>query len=88
MNDAVEAYISTHSKSNAIGFFLTLLFGPLGLFYCNWVAALILCVIAVVTAASIIGPVFCWLMAISISFYSVAKHNDKVKAAANLGIRN
>ena len=82
--DAKEQYIKTHSKSRGAGFALTLLFGPLGLFYSSWVAALILVVIAVVTAASIVGPLVCWLLAIIISFVCVSSHNDKVKATANL----
>lgn len=84
MNDAVETYISTHSKSQLAGFLLTLILGPLGLFYSSWVAALILCIIAIVSAASIIGPVICWVLAILISFATVSSHNEKVKATANL----
>ncbi|MEW8403479.1 MAG: hypothetical protein AB2689_21700 [Candidatus Thiodiazotropha taylori] len=87
MNDAVQQYIDTHSKSQGLGFVLTLLFGPLGLFYSSWVAALILCVIAIASAASIIGPVICWILAIIIGFAAVSKHNEKVKAAAALGVR-
>lgn len=88
MNDAVSAYVSAHSKSQMAGFILTLLLGPLGLFYSSWVAALILCVIAIASAASIIGPVICWLLAILISFFSVSKHNEKIKTAANLAQSN
>lgn len=88
MNDAVQQYIDTHSKSQGLGFVLTLLFGPLGLFYSSWVAALILCVVAIASAASIIGPVICWILAIIIGFVTVSKHNEKVKAAATLGIRD
>jgi hypothetical protein len=84
MNDAVAAYIRTHSKSQLAGFFLTLTLGPLGLFYSSWIAALILCVIAIVSATTIIGPVICWVLAILISFVTVSSHNDKVKATANL----
>lgn len=84
MNNAVEAYIRTHSKSQIAGFLLTLILGPLGLFYSSWVAALILCVIAIVSAASIIGPIICWLLAILISFGAVSSHNEKVRATANL----
>ena len=47
MNNAVDVYIDTHSKSQLGGFLLTLILGPLGLFYSSWVAALILCVIAI-----------------------------------------
>jgi hypothetical protein len=84
MNDPVQSYISAHSKSQLSGFFLTLFFGPLGLFYSSWVAALILCVIAIFTAVSIIGPIICWLLAIFISFATVSSHNKKVQATANL----
>jgi len=75
MNDAVDAYISTHSKSQLAGFLLTLILGTVGLFYSSWVAALILCVIAVSSAATIIGPVICWVLAMLISFSAVSKHN-------------
>ncbi len=56
MNDTVQVYIDTHSKSQVAGFLFTLFLGPLGLFYSSWVAALILCVIAMISAATIIGP--------------------------------
>lgn len=78
MDDAVNAYIRTHSKNQLSGFLLTLFLGPLGLFYSSWVAALILCVIAISTAASIIGPLICWILAILISFMTVSSHNEKV----------
>lgn len=87
MNEAVQKYIDTHSKSQGLGFVLTLLFGPLGLFYSSWVAALILCVIAIASAASVIGPIICWIFSILIVFAAVSKHNEKVKAAAALSIR-
>ncbi|SEF95632.1 hypothetical protein [Marinobacterium lutimaris] len=87
MNEAVQRYIDTHSKSQGLGFVLTFLFGRLGLFYSSWVAALILCVIAIASVASIIGPIICWVLAIFIGFAAVSKHNEKVKAAAALGFR-
>lgn len=85
MSNAVQNYVETHSKSQTAGFFLTLLFGPLGLFYSSWVAALILSAIAVATVP--VGLFFCWFLAIIISFFSVSKHNEKVKAFAALGVR-
>jgi len=88
MSEAVDQYIKTHSKSNGVGFLLTVLFGPLGLFYSNWIAALILCVIAFTTAVSIIGPIACWLLSMSLTFLFVSQHNEKVKAAANLSHAN
>ncbi len=88
MNDAVQGYINAHSKSHGVGFLLTLLFGPLGLFYSSWVAALILCVIALASATTIVGPVICWLLAMMLGPFGVGKHNDKVRSAAALGVRN
>lgn len=87
MSDAVQQYIDTHLKSQVLGFVLTLLLGPLGLFYSSWVAALILCVIAIASFYSIIGPIICWILAILISFSAVSKHNEKVKATAALGVK-
>lgn len=87
MSEAIDKYIETHSKSQGLGFILTLLLGPLGLFYSSWVAALILCVIAIASAASIVGPIICWILAIIIGFASVSKHNEKVKATAALGAK-
>lgn len=86
MSNAVENYIKAHSKGQFLGFILTLLFGPLGLFYSNWVAALILCAIAVMTAVTIVGPALCWSLSIVISFFAVSKHNKKVRATANLSL--
>ena len=85
VNDAVENYIKVHSKSQILGFVLTVLFGPLGLFYSSWVAALILCLIAIVSFSTIFVPVICWLLAIVIGFLTVRRHNQKVKATAKLG---
>lgn len=87
MNNAVNKYIDTHSKSQGLGFVLTLLFGPLGLFYSSWVAALILCVIAIASAFTVIIPIICWIASIIIGFITVEKHNEKVKATAELSIR-
>lgn len=82
--DVVQNYIKVNSKSNAIGFLLALFFGPLGLFYSNWIAALILCGLAISTAATIVVPIICWLSAMAITFYLVPKYNKKVEAEARL----
>ncbi|MFK8066809.1 MAG: hypothetical protein AB8D52_01025 [Gammaproteobacteria bacterium] len=78
MSEAIDKYVETHSKSQGLGFILTLLLGPLGLFYSSWVAALILCVIAIASAASIIGPIICWILAMIIGFFAVSKHKNKM----------
>lgn len=87
MSEAIDRYIQTHSKSQFVGFLLTFFFGPLGLFYSSWVAAIILIVIAFSTFATLVIPVLIWFLSIIISFFAVDKHNQKVKAAANLGVR-
>ena len=86
MDDAVQHYIDAHSKDQRLGFVLALFFGPLGLFYGSWVAALILCVITFISAATVIGPVICWILAILINFPAVRMHNEKVKAVAALRV--
>ena len=84
MDNAVNDYISVHSKSQFIGFLLTLFFGPLGLFYSSWKAGLILSVVAIASFSTVIGPIFCWFFAICDTFYAVSSYNQKVKVTANL----
>jgi formate hydrogenlyase subunit 4 len=87
MSDVVDKYIETHSKSQALSFFLTFFLGPLGLFYSSWVGALILIVIAIASISTIVVPIICWVLSMIIGFSAVSKHNDKIKAAAELGVR-
>lgn len=68
-------------KSVTAAFFLTLLLGPLGLLYSSIVGAIILGVIAVLTAPSIIGPIICWVISIIVGMYSANKHNEGVDLA-------
>ena len=87
MSDAFQQYIDDHTKSYEIVFILTFFFGPLGLFYSSWLAALILCVIAVASAVTgslniVTIVILCWPLAIFIGLVSVGKYNEKVIAAA------
>ena len=77
-------YIQAHSKSQVIGFILTLLFGSLGLFYSNVIMALILTVIAFTTLATVIVPVICWILSIIIGVSSVSSHNKKALAVQSM----
>lgn len=65
-------------KSATTVFFLTLFLGPLGLLYSSVVGAIILGVLAVVTAPSVLGPIVCWVLSIPIGMYCVYDHNDNV----------
>lgn len=80
----INNYINMHSKSQMAGFFLTLLFGPLGLFYTSWVAGLILTITAIGLGATIIVPVIIWVLSMLLSFGFVSDYNDKIKAKAEL----
>ena len=91
MSDEFQKYIDDHTKSYETGFILTFFFGPLGLFYSSWLAALILCVIAIACAVSgalniVSIVVLCWPLAIFIGLVAVGKHNEKVKAAASQSV--
>ncbi|MEQ1543531.1 hypothetical protein [Methyloglobulus sp.] len=84
MKDPVEAYISAHSKSQFAGFLLAFLLSPLGLFYSSWKTAILLCIIALASATTIVGPIICWVLAVLINFGAVSSHNEKVRTTANL----
>lgn len=85
MTVAVDMYVKTHSKSHVVSGILTVVLGPIGLFYSSWVAALILTVIAIASFQTIFIPIACWILAIGIGVWAVSKHNKKVMAVAALG---
>ena len=65
-------------KSQLKGFLLTLLFGPIGLFYSNVPLALVFLVLAIIVGAISLGAaVLFWPLSIVISFFTVKKRNSK-----------
>ncbi len=84
MNEKFEKYIRLHSKKYLTGFVLTLLFGPLGLFYMNWIAGLILTLFCLFTFYTIIIPIICWLLSMLISFILIYDYNKKLRSKAEL----
>ena len=66
-------------KSRLTSFILTLLLGPLGLLYSSVVGGVILCVVAVLTGPTIVGPLICWVLAIFIGDHCTYKHNKGVE---------
>ncbi len=88
MSEAIQKDIEARSKSQEIGFILTFFFGPLGLLYSSWLAALILCVIAVSSAITgalniVTIVLLCWPLSIFISFVAVGKHNENIKSTTS-----
>ena len=63
-------------KSRTTSAVLTILFGPLGLFYTTVWGALALTVLAFVSAPTIIGPVFAWVVSVFWGDSLVKKHNS------------
>lgn len=86
MNDKIDAYVATHSKSQGTGLALTVFLGPIGLLYGNWIAGVILLVVAVMFAATVVVPVLCWLASMITSWVVISNHNERVRAAAELGV--
>ncbi|KYN82220.1 hypothetical protein ATY36_13610 [Vibrio cidicii] len=71
--------MNLNPKSRLVSFLLTLFFGPLGLAYSSIAGALVLTVVAVATAASIVGPIVCWVLAIAIGDHCTYKHNKNIE---------
>lgn len=63
-------------KSRLASLALTILFGPLGLFYSAPLAAVILLVMALLTLGTLIGPVICWVLAIAWGDHATHRHNQ------------
>jgi hypothetical protein len=79
-----EAYYNAHSKSRRVGLILAALFGPLGLLYSNWIAAIILTSVVIGTSSTVIIPIVIWVVSMALSVMFVDKFNDKVIATAKL----
>jgi hypothetical protein len=84
MSDPKAAYIKAHKKSRLASLLLTVLLGPLGLFYTGWVAALILLVLAIASFGSVIGPALCWLFSVAWGQIAVGKHNTQLTTTVDL----
>ncbi len=76
--------MNLNKKSRLVSFVLTLIFGPLGLFYSSLAGGLVLLIVAVFTAGSIIGPFICWILAIAIGDHCTYKHNKNIAEIKNL----
>ena len=63
-------------KSRTTSAVLTILFGPLGLFYTTVWGALALTVLAFASAPTVIGPLFAWVVSIFWGDSLVKKHNS------------
>lgn len=75
-------------KSVACAVLLTLFFGPLGLLYANALCGVAFMFLAVISASSIIGPIFLWILSILFSIYFVEQFNNSVERTEKaLGIR-
>lgn len=71
-------------KSRGTSLVLTFLFGPLGLLYSSFFAAVIMAVVIWVTFALIVIPLFCWLFCMFLGDYYVQKHNTNVDKLTRL----
>lgn len=64
------------TKSRLVGIFLTLLLGPLGVFYSNVTAAVVLILISISTGG--IALFITWPLSVFICDSGVMAHNDKL----------
>jgi ABC-type transport system involved in multi-copper enzyme maturation permease subunit len=84
MSDPKSAYVAAHGKSKGVSLVLTILFGPLGLLYTRWLAALILLVLSISLFTTVIVPVLCWIISIIMGHSGVDQYNQRLQATADL----
>lgn len=73
------------NKSYFVMFLLTLLFGPLGLFYFSTAAALGWLIAAFVFGGMTggVGALVIWLLSIPVGLLSISRHNNQVALEEN-----
>ena len=83
--NALENYIKVNQKKKVTGALLAFFFGPLGLLYSNWVAAVLLTVLAFGFAITIPGSqLLVFPFFLIYSFFAVDEFNKKLRAKADL----
>lgn len=90
-NALVEDYVNAHKKEQAIGFWLTLGLGPIGLFYSSWPIALVL-ILLLYSLGPVVGFLWgvfvIWPSSILLSWVVIAFYNRKVRFKAELLARD
>lgn len=75
-------------KSQPVQLLLTVLLGPFGLFYSNWVVAVVLSALFIPSiGAFLLGFFVGWPVAIITGFFCVKNHNKKVQPYIDLKVR-
>lgn len=75
--------MNLRQKSRTTSAILTFLFGPLGVFYSSAAGAIVLILVALVSAGTVIGPLLCWIAAIIWGDHTVRRHNESVDRLLN-----
>lgn len=89
-NIIIDDYYSARKKNQILGLVLTFFLGPIGLFYSNWIAALVLLVVYYFVFGSIlIGAALTiyflpWPIFMLISWILISNHNAKALTEAKL----
>lgn len=84
VKSAINEYVSSQQKSSVLAFLLALLLGPIGLLYASPMWGVIGTLVALVSAASIVGPVIIWMLSVLSAPFLVSKHRRKLRAEAKL----
>ena len=66
-------------KSRLVSLLLTIFLGPLGLLYSSVTGSIILLILTIITFASVVGPLFFWVLAIAIGDHCTHKHNKNIE---------
>jgi len=70
--------LNLKEKSRVTAAVLTVLFGPLGLFYSSAAGAIVLVIVVLITAGTVVGPFLCWAASIYWGEYRVRRHNESI----------
>jgi len=81
---AIKKYVDGAGKSRVTSFILTLLFGPLGLFYSSIAGAIIMIIIGISLSAAtmfVAAPII-WVLSIALGDHFTYKYNQKLLVQA------
>ena len=84
-NQAPQSIVTVPTKSVGISILLTILFGPLGMFYSTILGAIIMCLISILICSFtlVLGLLIIWPICIIWGAVATSSHNKEILSGAH-----
>lgn len=78
MRRDLELFYLQHQRDEKAAFWLSVVLGPLGLYYVSVKWASVLLLVTLVTMPTVIGPLVCWIASMMMAKYLAQQRNEEL----------